>query len=490
MNKNPQPEQAGIVVKSKFPFNKNGDNQAYGYTGQNNAATTQDKNDPIEGTEVAEVSRQMVVRTIDRSPKDILTLQTSLIAAESVYYPNQERLFDLYEDVLRDTFLKGIIRKLIAQIINKNLLFTKNGEPVPGMDKIIKSKVFKDICREILWTPFWGINGMEFVPGEKIKFNLVPKKHIKIKTQKITYEQFGLTEGIDYTKAANIWILGDEHVIGGNGSTHDMGLLLICGYWVLLKKGVISDWAQYIQIFGSPAIVIKYKGFDKQAKDAADTVLDNIGSSNRVTIPEEMGVEFVEAKNTSGSGGAQDTFRQAANEELSILILGNTETTGHGKNGTGAKSQTHSEQQLEIIRDAMDYAIGQLNSDRFMSILKSYGLPVEGGEFEFDKEVDIAYLEKKMPIDIAFITAGFPVSKKYVREHYALPEPENEADTFLYQGGQEDEQAGTNPPKPGMGKPVTKRKPKALSVSADMVSRAELNAMLDEKFKAFFGHAL
>lgn len=484
------------MAKSNFPFSRKGVPNA-GYAGTGGPTDTQDRQEPVTGTETDEVYNQLYIRTTDRSPKDALTLQTSIIAAESVYYPNQTRLFDLYVEILRDLFLKGIIRKLIAQIINKNLLFKKNGEIVTlkykdakGTD-VIRSKAFRDVCREILWTPFWGVNGLEFKPGEKINFRLVPKKHIKTKTQIIAFEQHGLTEGLDYTKLANVWILGDEQVIGGNGSEHDLGLLFICAYYVLLKKGVIADWAQYIQIFGSPAIVVKYKGFDPQAKNIADTLIKNIASSNRIAIPEEMGVEFVESKGAAGTGEVQDKARRAYNEELSILILGNTETTGHDKTGTGAKSKTHSEQQLEIIRDAMDYLISQLNSDRFISILKSYDLDVDGGEFEFDKEVDIAYLKDYVPLIVSLGTQlGLPLSKKHLYEITGAPEPEDENDTIqLYPtlGQQESNEPDKEDGQPaGKPKPKSKAKPQPKALSAQDI-QALVKQTMSASFKDFFG---
>jgi len=320
---------------------------------------TQNANQPITSDREVAVNKQLVVRTIDRSPKTLGTLRSAHIAAESVYYPIFQRLNDTYEDVLLDRFLSGIIRKRISQVVNKKLLCKRNGEPDKVIGKLIRTKAFKNVMRDIIWTKFWGRNGLEFVPGDKFRYNPIPRKHIQPKTQMIVKEQTGLTEGVDYTNIGNVWIMGEPG---------DLGLLLICAYIALLKKDAIADWAQFIQIFGSPIMVLKYKGFDQSAKVAADNILKNIKNAARVTIPEEMGLTFEDGKQANGDGQLQDNFRKACNEELSILILGNTETTGHSGTGTGAKSKTHSEQQLEIIKDDMDDICDALNSDHFMSI--------------------------------------------------------------------------------------------------------------------------
>jgi hypothetical protein len=408
-------------------------------------ADTTYKNDPVKGDHTDTVIHRLSLTSTNRQPKDAGSFRRALILAESVYSPNESELFDLYEDVLLDAVVSGMIRKRISQVVNKKLLFLVNGKEVPIMQKTLKSKVFKNIMRQIIWAKMWGVNGLEFIPGEKISFELIPKKHIKRKTQLISFTQSTLTEGIPYTDVANWWILGEPK---------DLGLLLICGFLTLLKKGVISDWAQYIEIFGSPAIVLKYKGYNSQAQAQADKILKNIGNSMRMAIPEEMNLTFEDGKVANGDGKLHDAFRQACIEELSIAILGNTETTGHAKTGTGAKSETHANQQMELIKDDMDDICDELNSDHFMNILRSYNLPVDGGEFIFDSEVDMKTLAAKYPIDMAWHNAGLKIPVNYIRETYSIPEAKDGEEVLELRRDQTEPETPP-PPKP---KPAPKKK--------------------------------
>ena len=460
------------------------------------AATTNDKNEPLMPVRDVMVTNKTIIRTVDRSPKDILTWRTSLIAAESVYYPNQSRLFDLYEDVILDGHLSGIIQKRIDQVLNKNLLFKKrstgtdqNGtEEVPGMAKVIHSGVFRRIITELMNRKLWGLTGMEFIPGKELAFNSIPKKHIKLKTQKITYEQFGLEDGIDYTQAKNLWVLGDHH---------DFGLLLKCGYYTLLKRGAISDWATYIELFGSPVIVLKYDGYNKDDKIAGEKILQNSGNAQKLLIPRTMDWDMKDGKISNGDGKLQETFRLAMNQENSLIILGNTETSASGQHGSEGKSKTHSDQQKEIMKSDMEYIVDCLNSDHFIDILRSYNLPVDAGYFEYDKEVDIQYLKDFMPVVVQAATqVGLPVSKKWLYDLTGMPAPEDEDDTIqlfptLGQPATQNDpdiEDGVGAAPRGRPKP----KPKTPQALADdvIVSRAELSAMMDEKFKAFFDQAL
>ena len=439
------------------------------YPGAGDASSTQDANKPITATRVEYVTPKLFIRNIDRSPKDILTLQQSLLAAESVYYPNQQRLFDLYEEVLRDGHLSGIIQKRIDQVLNKTLLFTKAGTTIPKgkksakrekveeMDPVIRSQVFRKIITELMLRKMWGLSAMEFIPGASLAFNCIDRKHIKLKTQKITFEQFGLDDGIDYTELKNIWVLGDHR---------DFGLLLICAYYALLKRGAISDWATYIELFGSPVMLMKYKGYDPQAQKAAERILNTAGNSMKIAIPEEMGFELLDGKISNGDGKLQETFRLAMNQEMSLVVLGNTETSASGQHGSEGKSKTHSDQQKEIMKADMEYIVDCLNQPHFMDILRSYNLPVDGGTFEFDKEVDIQYLKDFVPVITQLSTQiGLPVSKTWLYDLAGIPEPEDEDDTItLYPTlGQEptdndpDEQDGLRRSALPISRPLSKK---------------------------------
>ena len=388
------------------------------YPGDGAAADTQDKIDPVIPVRDVQVINKTVIRTVDRSPKDILTWRTALIAAESVYYPNQSRLYDLYEDIILDGHLSGIIQKRIDQVLNKTLQLKKGDDVVEDMNKIIRSQAFRGIITQFMWRKLRGLCGLEFIPGDKLAFNIIPPKHIKLKTQMITFEQFGLTDGISYTDAKNLLILGDHH---------DFGLLLKCGYYALLKKGAITDWATYIELFGSPVIVLKYDGYNRDDKIAGEKILQNSGNSQKILIPRTMDWDMKDGKISNGDGKLQETFRLAMNQEMSLIILGNTETSASGQHGSEGKSKTHSDQQKEIMKSDMEYIVDLLNSDQFMQIMKSYNFPVDGCYFEYDREVDLDYLKGKYPVDIALITqAGLKVPVKYLYETYSIPEPQGD----------------------------------------------------------------
>jgi len=325
------------------------------------------------GTETEIIINELNIRSADRSRKDISYWRTAHISAESVYYPNRSRLYDLYADVVLDGHLSGIVAKRIDAVLNKELHFEKEGVSVPGMDALIRSLAFRHIMRTIMETQLWGVSGLEFLPGDKLICTDIPRKHIKPELGIIAYEQGG-TEGISYTAIPNIWVMGEKDALG---------LLLKCAPYYLYKRGGLGDWAQYIELFGQPVRVIKYDSYDEQTKIELKEILDNSGSSLAMMIPRQADFELKDGKSTNCDGNLQLSFIKAMNDEMSITVLGNTETTTSSSASGYAQSKVHLEQQYEITKSDIVYTTAMLNDQQFLSILRSYGYDTDGGCFKF-----------------------------------------------------------------------------------------------------------
>lgn len=362
------------------------------------------------------VHNEIQIRSIDRTAKTVGTWRDSHKSAESVYSPQRYRLYDHYADAELDGHLSGIMGKRIDAVLNKTWIYLdKAGKKVDAMDATIRSRAFREIKRTIMLRKFWGVKGMEFIPGPELAFKQVPVKHIKPELGLITIEQTGNT-GILYADVPNLWVLGDKD---------DFGLLLKCTFYAILKKGNWGDWAQYIEIFGQPVRVMYYDLHDKEGKAALRRTLDESGSSLALMLPKGVEFDLKDGKQSNGDGKLQDTFKRALNEELSVLVLGNTETTTNGGTGSQSKTVEHNKQQLEVTMSDLTEVADALNSPHFQAILRSYGLPVvEGGMFTTQRELDLAALKDRVDID-AKLAEQVPVDDDYWYETYGIPKPAN-----------------------------------------------------------------
>lgn len=356
------------------------------------------------------IVNELHIRSVDRSRKDIASWRNALVAAESAHTPNRARLYDLYEDILLDGHLTGVVSKKINAVLNKGIRFETAGHHVPAMDELIRSLGFRTIVRTIIETLLWGISGIEFVPGPSLSFHLIPRKHIRPAEGIIAYHQSG-TEGIPYRQQPHVWVLGD---------TADLGLLLRCAPYCLYKRGGLADWAQFIELFGQPVRIIKYDSYDDQTRAELRRILDESGSSLSMMIPRQADFEIKDGKQANSDGGLQHSFIRALNEEISVTVLGNTETTNSSRSAGYAQSRIHQEQQFEITRADIAYTAAMLNSPQFLAILRSYGYPVEGGSFVFSRDADVEQLHKRMEIDRQ-LTDIINIPQSYWHDTYGIP---------------------------------------------------------------------
>ncbi len=356
------------------------------------------------------VINEINIRSADRSNKDIATWRGALRAAESTANPSRTHLYDLYDEVLLDGHLTGVIAKKINAVLNKELYFEKNGERIAAMDDLIHSQPFRTVVQTIVETLLWGVSAIEFVPGPQLAVHTLPRKHIRPEKGLITWEQGG-NDGIAYKDRNNIWVLGTEN---------DLGLLLKCAPYVLYKRGCLADWAQFIEVFGQPVRIIRYDSYDDQTRAELNRILNESGSSLSLMLPRQADFEVLDGKQTNSDGGLQLSFIKALNEEISVTVLGNTETTNSSHSAGYAQSKIHQEQQNEISKADIAWTTALLNSAQFMTILNSYGYAVTGGRFAFRKDMDVAYLQQRIAIDRELAThIGIPDS--YWQYTYGIP---------------------------------------------------------------------
>lgn len=429
---------------------------------------------------------QLILRNIDRTAKDVGEWRIAHRLAEAVLNPTRRRLWNLFDDVKLDATIKGTWRKRVSGVVNKKVFYSRNGKKDETFDMLIKSKMFRRLRKKRMEEESHGIVGFEFLPGEKFAWKEIPRRHIRPEHQMVTMEEDGYT-GWDYSLIENIMICEGEE---------PFGFLLYASPYALFKKGNYSDWAQYIEIFGQPVIITKYDGYDEKTRSLLEAALEAAGSSLRLMLPKQADFEMIDGKSSNGDGSLQDTFKNALNNELMILILGNTETTSNQDGGSYAKGKIHAEQQLEITKDDMEEELMFLNSEKFAAVLKMYGYNAEGGEWVYETVVDSAALKSDLDIDTGLEKIGLPLGHDYFYEKYNRPKPANYDELMAKKEerrkqitGQEDEEdpdEGDDNPDDNTGNkkpPFKKKKKKEPDINAalkDMSFMQKLSALFSK----------
>lgn len=361
------------------------------------------------------VIQELTLVSPNRNRKDVGKLKEALERAESIYTPSRTQLYDLYHDVVTiDGHLSGIISKRIDAVTNKHIVFTKNKKKIDELDDLIQSEKFNKLVENILLQKIWGVTGIEFIVGKEFDYNIIPRKHIRTEKNCIVKSQYDFN-GISIDDLPMVWVIGGKY---------DFGKLLQCSMYALYKRSGFGDFAQYVEIFGQPVRIIYYDAYDTKTKDELRKTLNESGSSLAMMIPKQAQFQMLDGKTSNGNGELQEKLIKACNDEMSIAILGNTETTSSSSSSGYAQSVEHGKQQLEITKSDLRFVQNMLNSTKFLWILQSFGFPVEGGKFEFGKELDLSVLKQRLEIDDK-VSSKVPVADDYWYETYGIPKPNN-----------------------------------------------------------------
>lgn len=431
---------------------------------------------PEQGPEQLIVNH-IVMRSVDRSRKEVGDWRDSHRAAENIYYPNRTRLLDLYSDVELDGHLSGLMMKRVESVLNKKMRFVKDGKEVEDVCKLINTNEFREIKKGIINSLFYGVEGFEFLPSDKLTFKKIPRKHIKPEKKVIAINQTDY-DGIAYEDLSNLWIISHDR---------DLGLLLKCAFYVLLKKGNFSDWANYIEIFGQPMVVTKYDIYDQKTKDQLTSMIDSIGSGMRLSIPKQADLEVMDGKTSNGTGDLQDKFNDACNNELSVLVLGNTETTKSSKSSGYAQSKEHGRQQNEVTKSDTQFVCNLLNTDKFLAILKSYGYDVEGGEFVIEEKMDVNQQKTRAEVlDFLKNKLQLPLDNDSLYEEFGVVKPKDYDQQLAEREEEDDEEDGPNDDDQEDDQDTKKQKSKDVEPAKKMLS--DWDRFLD-KMANFFGPA-
>lgn len=360
------------------------------------------------------IIQNLTIRPVNRSSVDINIWRNAHKAAESEI-ENRKPLYELYEDLLVDGHLKSLVEKRAMAITNSEIIFTKDGKTVEEMLPFINSEAFNYLLKELVMTRIYGHTLLELQNiNDIISVNLVDRRHVKPRKGLVVANPTD-TNGIHYRELPWLNFLVEA------GRPDDFGLLLQAAQYVIYKRGGRGDWADLMQLFGVPFRHAKYN--NEESRKILEEAMEAMGSSGWAVTPSDASIELVRAEGISANSSIFTDFINNCNDELSVLILGQTMTTTDSKNSGFAQGKVHGDVEEEIHKDDMQFVLRILNS-RLSPVLINLGLPADGGEWRF-AEHDNLSLQERLNID-NIVNNKVPISVDYWYERYGIPKPEGE----------------------------------------------------------------
>lgn len=399
------------------------------------------------------VDRSIQIRTVDRSVKTLATWKQALVSAESLVQPVRQALYDLYADVIIDDHLISVMGKRRRAISRASISFQHNGEPVEAIQQLMAKQCFHKLLTYIIDARLYGYSLIQ-VDLLNLCVDLVPRPHVVPSRSLVVATPYEQT-GIDYTQPPY------DRFYLGVGDTDDLGLLFPAAYCVLLKRGDITDWATFNEIFGQPLRKGTYDPLDPGQKTQLEQALANMGSAAWVVVPEGSDVEFSEANRT----GAKDTFEAFAarmDKAISKIIIGQTMTTEDGS--SRSQAEVHERVADEIVMDDLDFVIGYLN-ERLKPMLLAQGFPVSEGDFVVIEEEAKLTKKERLDMDLRIHKEVAPIEIDYFAQEYNVP---IDLEALKVRQEQAAQMAENPAPVPSNQKPGKKATPKKQKLTADI----------------------
>lgn len=346
---------------------------------------------------------------------DIQKYMNSVRSARSIDHSYRVQLYDMYESATLDLHLSGVLAKRLRGVTQIPIEFHRDGQADDVITPQLRSPWFKELRKEIILSEFWGFSLFQFYTDEQgfIRYQSVNRKHYDpVRRELLKYQ--GDLSGIPIDDFEDVLFIGKER---------ELGIFAEILPAVLYKRGDMSDWARFCNIFGMPIREYTYDAGDEEARRRLIADARRQGSNAVYIHPKESSLNLIESGNKSGSSELYKTFADYWDGKISIRVLGNTLTTDAQSTGTQALGTVHKAEEDEMNADDRDFILDTLNY-YMRPIFSSLGFNVDGGEFVYahKDKVDSA---KQVDIVMKLNQLGLPIDDDYLYEFSGIPKPEN-----------------------------------------------------------------
>lgn len=347
--------------------------------------------------------------------QSLLSLQRAATSALSIDSHSRSALYDIYQSSDLDLHFKGVLEKRIEGATRIPIEFHRNGK----IDKIIteqlKSPWFDEVLEEIVLAKFWGFSLMQFYLDTEgnIRADQIDRKHYNPIRRELL--QFSSDyRGVPIEEFDNMLFIGKERSLG---ALFDISVAL------LYKRGNLSDWARFCNIFGIPIRKYTYDAGDEETRKELIKNARTQGTEAVYICPKESALDIIEPKNASANGDLFERFTRYWDSEISVRVLGNTLTTDAQSTGTQALGTIHKE--IEDQKGDQDRKSILFVLNYYMKpIFANLGFNVDGGEFVAVKK-DKIHPTQQADVVLKMHSIGLPISDDYLYEFSGIPKPDN-----------------------------------------------------------------
>ena len=287
----------------------------------NRLRATRIQNLDKEQPNLTKVSEQIVARQLIRTRKDIADWRDALAVAENVHNPSRTQLIKVFNDVMLDGHINGIITSIKNKIKTKEYFVENaNGEIDEERTKQLEAEWYFTFIDFIIESRFWGYSLVQLgdiVDDGFPEMELIPRENVVPELELVKKDAFHRNpeNGFKYMEEP----MKDWFIFVGTKTSK--GLLNLATAHALSKKNLLSEMWEYGELFGIPIRKGKTDLNDKERRKNLEKMLSTMGSSAWAVTDKEDEIEFVE----STKGDPTKVFIEPiklSNDEISKAFAG------------------------------------------------------------------------------------------------------------------------------------------------------------------------
>lgn len=307
-------------------------------------------------------------------------------SALNVDYPNRSRLHDIYDDMIDDDFIYGMIyNQRITPVKNRaTKIVSVDGKKDDKKTLLFQQRWFDEVIQYALESRFFGHS---LIYLKDLKPDELLNNCVELIIRRNVIPEFGLIKkwesdftGISYCDdPVAPWVLSI-------GKKDDLGLLNKCVPLWIIKKHGWQNWDEFGERFGIPIIAVKTASQDKRVIAEIEEWARELSTGAYGVFPDDTTFEIKENAKTDAFKVFSEMIRMAQ-ESLAILIVGQTMTSMDG--ASLSQAEVHAGVKDEIRKDDekfLKYEIAIL----LHKLFTYHGWPLDATDrFEFDVPEDV-----------------------------------------------------------------------------------------------------
>ena len=381
--------------------------------------TLKKKTEKLEGQVII---NEISVGQLNRGNQSIDTWIQNVKSAERIIRPTRKALLETYLDAEIDLHLSMVESKRIRAVKTCPWLWEELDN-----DKVkenFRSPWFFEFMGQVMDVVFKGHEVIEFVFKDGLVSNTepIPRQNVDPLRGLISREMWAENASIE-----SGWLYREGPLINYMlevGKARDLGLYKRIIPYILLKRGNLSDYARFNEMFGMPLRVYEYDPNNPKNRAEVTQQAEKQGAAAYIVVPRGTGVNFHEANQTGASTTYKD-FHQIMNDEVTIGVLGQKLTTDSNGKGSYALGNVHKEVEEALTLEDRMMVEYIMNYPLKHNILIPHGYPLEGitGAFQVSEELP---KDKKFEMWIK-MDQRIPISDEDFYTEFGVPKPDEAA---------------------------------------------------------------